>query len=308
MTSTFKYLFKTIFFVSLVCLSCVRFAWALPVAVDGILMNQPAIEMVDKYKRKERPKAYYFGFFFRQHPIDLSQVYVNNGFLVDFKDAAIPNYSGQFVVTSQGLLLAATTPILNILPDEKYLFHSSFTRGKPLLFAGNWRFKNGRLIFVDNYSGHYTPNVYVLREFMLELQVKGVDMSDVVAKVFTDYPSGKFGGRYLIHVPFQDLVRASLKPKGTILELVTELSRVTEDPARKAIYNLQKVVFGGVMNESEMKNLAGVLLNPTPFFIEERIRLVSINGWRMGIEGILKKIIQENWAQCLEQFKRRQFD
>ncbi len=59
------------------------------------------------------------------------------------------------------------------------LHHSSFLAGGDVLAAGQIGFENGRLVFIDNGSGHYLPEAGSLTELLRWLSGKGVDIGQV---------------------------------------------------------------------------------------------------------------------------------
>ena len=56
--------------------------------------------------------------------------------------------------------------------------HSSILAGDEVAGAGNIIFNNGKLSFIDNGSGHYKPEKWILRQPLAALLKKGVDISE----------------------------------------------------------------------------------------------------------------------------------
>ena len=59
-------------------------------------------------------------------------------------------------------------------------FHSAYTGGKPVYFAGEILIRNGMVVAINNRSGHYMPDIYKLRDVIEMLQMLGVNISEVV--------------------------------------------------------------------------------------------------------------------------------
>jgi hypothetical protein len=61
-------------------------------------------------------------------------------------------FKGIYAIAGDGCLYFEPTG-----HSQAVLNHVSFTRGKPVICAGNMKFDHGRIVFVDNGSGHYRP-------------------------------------------------------------------------------------------------------------------------------------------------------
>ncbi|MCL9685543.1 hypothetical protein [Legionella maioricensis] len=83
---------------------------------------------------------------------------------------------------------------LSMTLDKKgrKLAHSSMNAGAPVLSAGEMEIKNGKLISINTYSGHYEPSLYSVARFLEYLSDRGVDISET--KVFLQHPPGKESG------------------------------------------------------------------------------------------------------------------
>lgn len=66
------------------------------------------------------------------------------------------------------------------------LTHSSMNAGAPVLAAGEMNIRNGKLISINTYSGHYTPSLYSVMRFLEYLSDKGIDISE--SKVYLQNP------------------------------------------------------------------------------------------------------------------------
>jgi hypothetical protein len=66
--------------------------------------------------------------------------------------------------------------------SRRKLAHSSMNAGSPVLAAGEMEIKNGKLISINSFSGHYQPSLYSIARFLEYLSNRGVDISQT--KVF----------------------------------------------------------------------------------------------------------------------------
>lgn len=65
--------------------------------------------------------------------------------------------------------------------DTKF-FHSSLVGGEHVISAGTMYVQNGQILVVTNDSGHYTPRDRDLRNLLVQLQLRGVNLGPVMAK------------------------------------------------------------------------------------------------------------------------------
>jgi hypothetical protein len=70
--------------------------------------------------------------------------------------------------------------------DGKKIHHSSFGFKDDVGGAGNISFSEGKLTYIDNDSGHYTPLDTSLRDGVAELRGQGADVSGAHVN-FTKY-------------------------------------------------------------------------------------------------------------------------
>ncbi len=56
---------------------------------------------------------------------------------------------------------------------EGNIRHTSISRGKPVLGAGSLKIKGGKLVYIDNNSGHYRPVPEILCQVLMILKEKG---------------------------------------------------------------------------------------------------------------------------------------
>ncbi|MEM6831200.1 MAG: polymorphic toxin-type HINT domain-containing protein, partial [Bacteroidota bacterium] len=67
----------------------------------------------------------------------------------------------------------------NINDNTKDIRHSSFNSGEPVTSAGDMIIKEGKLIYIDNSSGHYKPSLERTLYIVKELESRGIDVSSV---------------------------------------------------------------------------------------------------------------------------------
>lgn len=61
--------------------------------------------------------------------------------------------------------------------DYQSISHSSINAGAPVLSAGEMEIKQGKLISINTFSGHYNPSLHSLVNFLDYLSERGVDIS-----------------------------------------------------------------------------------------------------------------------------------
>ena len=83
--------------------------------------------------------------------------------------------SGQFdfVVTIEG----------NIMLGRK---HTYMSKGADVQAAGTLKLRNGKVVNIDNNSGHYVPNLEQTLKFKQIFQENGVDVSKAHLKVYNE--------------------------------------------------------------------------------------------------------------------------
>lgn len=88
---------------------------------------------------------------------------------------------GVFVVDMHGQIYA------NPDVDAEYFRHSSFLRGRNVLFAGMCKIENGKFTYISNISGHYAPDLRHLLKFLdllhnrYQVDLKGIHVDFYVA-------------------------------------------------------------------------------------------------------------------------------
>ncbi|MCO4755289.1 MAG: hypothetical protein KC478_12460, partial [Bacteriovoracaceae bacterium] len=68
-------------------------------------------------------------------------------------------------------------------PEPGRFHHSSFLAGEDVLSAGQLKVKDGRVLYIDNISGHYKPGQVHAYQGLYKLLKEGVDFSQAKAKL-----------------------------------------------------------------------------------------------------------------------------
>lgn len=123
----------------------------------------------------------------------------------DFPHASPTNEHELYAMDDMELLYSANQPA-----KGGTFHHSSFLSGKPVLCAGELEIRNGKLLYIDNGSGHYRPNTQQLlncldvldRRYGVDLvQVQIADHSQPQAQWSSAAQFKKFGGRPIKALP-----------------------------------------------------------------------------------------------------------
>jgi hypothetical protein len=105
---------------------------------------------------------------------DSARLYIENGLIVD-PDSKPANFGKRpYVMDSAGDFFQSFDWLLSRTK------HSTFFEGAPVAGAGMIAIKNGKLRFISNSSGHYTPSPEILRQVLESLYRQGVDVSDAI--------------------------------------------------------------------------------------------------------------------------------
>ncbi|MCW8407897.1 hypothetical protein OQJ13_02800 [Legionella sp. PATHC035] len=114
------------------------------------------------------------------------------------------------------------------LLDEqgRLLLHSSMNAGAPVLAAGEMEIKNGKLISINTYSGHYQPSLYSVARFLEYLSNRGVDITETKLYLENE-PSKETGlkyqrGQYGYEISANDIVHSVKKIMTSNLEYIDE--------------------------------------------------------------------------------------
>lgn len=65
------------------------------------------------------------------------------------------------------------------------VYHSSFSRGHQVSFAGSLVFEKDFGWILDNTSGHYIPSAYQIKPLLIALQEQGMDLSKLTIRLWT---------------------------------------------------------------------------------------------------------------------------
>ncbi|MCW8400216.1 hypothetical protein OQJ26_15635 [Legionella sp. PATHC038] len=114
------------------------------------------------------------------------------------------------------------------LLDEqgRILLHSSMNAGAPVLAAGEVEIKNGKLISINTYSGHYRPSLYSVARFLEYLSNRDVDITET--KVYLENEPNKGSGlkyqkgQYGYEISATDIVHSVKKIMTSNLEYIDE--------------------------------------------------------------------------------------
>ncbi len=83
------------------------------------------------------------------------------------------------LVASAGILLGRQPSVKGQMDQFALLHHSSFLAGQPVAAAGHITIRNGKVISIDNKSGHYLPSACHLQQALVQLKSHGADTTDV---------------------------------------------------------------------------------------------------------------------------------
>ena len=83
-----------------------------------------------------------------------------------------------FTLNTDGELSVFKHLSVTLDEDGRRLAHSSMNAGAPVLAAGEMEIKNGKLISINTFSGHYQPSLYSVARFLEYLSERGVDISE----------------------------------------------------------------------------------------------------------------------------------
>lgn len=121
------------------------------------------------------------------------RIFVIDNRLVDYRGEPIceEKCRGIFVMTPMGEIYFSDKPIF------REFHHSSFIAGNDVAAAGELRIKDGKLLSVNNRSGHYRPTYAHILQFLLELQTQGLhtnyklEFYDLTGKYVYEYREEK---------------------------------------------------------------------------------------------------------------------
>ena len=126
------------------------------------------------------------------------------------------------------------------LPESR--FHSCIWSGKAVQATGILCAWNGKIIAVDNMSGHYKPNWYLLYRAWEPFYQKGIFHDDAMIGIIVKKP-GSFDNQFLKAKAFMKLAKRSFPIGETLQELERheqEMKKVTEQKDKEDCENVVK--------------------------------------------------------------------
>ncbi|MEQ9309851.1 MAG: hypothetical protein RLN90_10380 [Balneolaceae bacterium] len=85
-----------------------------------------------------------------------------------------------YVMDKEGRIYASNYPVIG------EFHHSSFLAGEPVAAAGEIEVKNGKILYINNESGHYKPEKYLIDQFVDELQRQGYPEAEL-SQIYSRY-------------------------------------------------------------------------------------------------------------------------
>lgn len=107
-------------------------------------------ETAFKFPQENYHKVKYTTFIYRD-----GRYYDKSGTLLNGEFTYLLDYKGNFLASPQG----------------KY-FHGELAKGKPVIWAGELKLRDGKIMSLNNYSGHYTPDGNQFSEVLQIIQKK----------------------------------------------------------------------------------------------------------------------------------------
>lgn len=187
---------------------------------------------------------------------ELAEVHLDHDLrMTDVNGRRIPDFYGPYVVDREGRFLSMT-PALSELIQRLGLtrfVHSSFLAADDVRHAGEVEVQDGKIISINNFSGHYRPNLWSLRTLVEALIRKGMDLSRTEVhtqiQISPDFP------RYTVSLRAIDFLRAIDTPLDGFQEALTfALERETE-ASRRGRYLIYKRDAFGPLDPSEAREL-----------------------------------------------------
>ena len=103
-------------------------------------------------------------------------LYAKTGIQNNFVQAQAINAKVIYALTMDDRLFIRVEPAgIDRRPDE--FTHANFTGGQDIKAAGQIFLRNGRIIRIDNESGHYRPDGKMLRHLVKKLHKEGADLT-----------------------------------------------------------------------------------------------------------------------------------
>ncbi|MEN8907608.1 MAG: hypothetical protein ABF289_16780 [Clostridiales bacterium] len=133
-------------------------------------------KMLDEYVSKDKNDGVQY---LTSSELEIYKIHIKDGLLYNFKGNLLDTSRGWTLHNLQSAGIYVMDEFGNLFVSishtEKF-HHSSFLSGKPVAGAGEIIIEKGKLIFINNKSGHYTPNCLYLTQvrsrFKKELSYK----------------------------------------------------------------------------------------------------------------------------------------
>ncbi len=107
------------------------------------------------------------------------EVFERDGLLVDHRGRPLDSrYLYIYVMNSRGQIFATNEKQVGIF------HHSSFVAGQPIAASGEFRIQGGVLQSITNKSGHYQPTWRQARQFIRELERRGIPVPRAAKETF----------------------------------------------------------------------------------------------------------------------------
>jgi hypothetical protein len=167
---------------------------------------------------------------------DSARVYVGSDGLLKSALAKdkLPNGKYIFVVDSEGRLIAANDdpPPGATHNPPGFLHHSSLSNGDPVRMAGQFEIAAGKIVKINNQSGHFRPDADAFKEFLASLSKRGVDLRGATAEPlgFGTRPNGAFERYPAGADPLQDPQFGRARPKDILATMTVPRGGLNRHP------------------------------------------------------------------------------
>ncbi len=190
------FLFAAVLCGTLLASTAMALPLRLPLAEPAQECDYQTLAMIKKYTGEERAGGYYATavHYFDETQREVYRVYVRDGLLVDDKGYPIDwkraEYSDEHGAALMALyVMDGCGRIYLTYNHEVGIFqHSSFLAGDPVSSGGEALVIDGRLLLINNASGHYRPVPIFALQVIHRLKALGADLSvttlDMVASPY----------------------------------------------------------------------------------------------------------------------------
>ena len=118
------------------------------------------------------------------HPLDIykNQLTLKDGLFYDYKGR--PANTRRFFWNSHNIfIMDKHGDLLFAKPIDGFIHHSSLSRGDEVAMAGTIVLRKGKVTSISNSSGHYLPDLEMLKRMILFLEERGVSFEGVEIKI-----------------------------------------------------------------------------------------------------------------------------